>query len=639
MTRADRRVLNCNLTPIKQGASMAINSNEPQFSQQAESQQQAPQQPSGSYMNQPLFTLTSGGLFGSPIGRGLGSEVYSKFKDKLKDIFKSVIDPNAEIAIIDLDNVNEPALMYSTVIIAMRFKNRPNLGISYYPILLEDTGERLTPIIDNINGQQVEIMRMPEDAFDPILQAKAFEKVCKFFNSENCHGIEGTVIPCDFNMEDNRAIYSVALNAGWACGTDLETRDSAFRDLNLADTPSDSQLNVSVTFGKQTLLDSVGLPMRSDLVIDFDSRKNQGNNRYQSVNSGDKELKISQLTGFIDLVWLEEQQNAFNVAYMQNQPLKQKYASRLIITNLTSNHLYTMSSVLLALSTAVSLRDDNNWIQSFRPVPSSGREVDLGDIGALNIEANLSKEPSGFGTRVDTKSDQFRLEDLGQLVAALVRPGLMISMDCPTAGPQTWYLAMFAAAAKGHAGAYNDIYLAADRLTNGYFGGIFKQGTPIFTDTNNRIHNGYYTDKQGVRRDIRDIDHLAVCNLVGERNPHLIRDWADTFLRTAYPLPLRLAARKRMIQNLTGESAIFTGFSERVTFTGEFLLALTTAINATGIHVRVNTPLSGSDITATRGVATFADAALFTPGQTFMSPGGQQWQPNTQYGNQFSRYN
>ena len=614
-----------------------IKANEPQFAPQAEPQPQ-PQSTTGNYMNQPLFTLTSGGLFGSPIGRGLGSEVYSKFKDKLKEIFKSVIDPNAEIAIIDLDNVNEPALMYSTIIIAMRFKNRPNLGVSYYPILLEDTGERLTPIMDSINGTQVEIMRTPADAFDNILIAKAYEKVCKFFNTDNCHGTEGTVIPSDFNMEDNRAVYSVALNAGWACGTDLETRDPAFKDLNLAETPPDSQLNVTVTFGKQTLLDSTGLPMRSDLVINFDSRKNQSNNRFQSVNSGDKELKISQLSGFIDLVWLEEQQNAFNVAYMQNQPLKQKYASRLIITNLSSNHLYTMSSVLLALSTAISLRDDNNWIQNFRPTPSSGREVDLGDIGALNIEANLSKEPSGFGTRVDTKSDQFRLEDLGQLVAALVRSGLMISLDCPDQGPQSWYLKVFAAAANGHPGAYKDIYEAACQLTNGYFRSTFKEGLPIFTDVNNRIHNGYYTDKQGMRRDIRDIDHLAVCNLVGERNPHLIRDWADTFLRTSYALPLRLAARKRMIQNLTGESAVFTGFSERVTFTGEFLQALTTAINATGVHVRVNTPLSGSDITSTRGVATFADAALFTPGQSFMSPGGQQWQPNTQYGNQYVQY-
>lgn len=619
---------------------MTINTNDQRNQPQQPLYEQPVEQPNpqGSYMERPLFTLTSGGLFGSPIGRGLGSEAYSKFKDKLKEIFKSLIDPNAEIGIIDLDNVNEPVLMYSTIIIAMRFKNRTNLGVSFYPILLEDTGERLTPFMDTIIGQQVEILRTPADAFDDELLSRAFEKVAKFFNTDNVHSIEGCVIPSDFNMDDARAVYSVALNAGWACGTDLERRDPQFKDLNLVKTPNDSQLNVTVAFGKQTLLDATGLPMRSDLVINFDGRKNQGNARNQSLNSGDKELKISQLTGFIDLAWLEESQNAFNVAYQQNQQLKQKYAARLVITNLTSNRLYTMSTVLLALATAISVRDDNNWIQTFRPIPSNNREIDMGDIGALNIEANLNNEPSGYGTRVDTKSDNFRLEDLGQLVAALIRPGLMISLDCPDAGPQAWYLTVFAAAARGHNPAYMAIYNAAQTLTNDNFGSLFKIGTPMFTDLNNRIHNGYYIDKQGQKRDIRDIDHLAVCNLIGERNPSLIRDWADTFLRVVYPLPLRLAARKRMINQLTGESAVITGFSERVTFTTEFLVALTTAIAATGTNMRVNTPLTGSDITATRGVASFADQALMAPGQTFMSPAGQQWQPNYQVGNQYSRW-
>ncbi len=598
-----------------------------------------PQQPNEGFMKKPLFTLTSGGLFGSPIGRGLGSEVYSKFKDKMKAIFESVLDPNAEMAIIDLDNVNEPALMYSSIIIAMRFKNRPNLGVSYYLILLEDTGDKLLPAMDNINGQQVEILRLTCDAFDDVLYQKAYYKVAGFFNTDNIHYVDGTVIPADFNLEDNRAIYSIALNAGWACGTDLETRDPEFVDLNLAASPADSQLNINVAFGKQTLLDATGLPMRSDLVINFDSRKNnQGPQRNQSVNTGDKELKISTLSGFIDVAWIEQGQNAFNVAYAQNQQIRQKYAARLIITNLASNHLYTMSSVLLALATAVSVRDDNNWIQTFRPAGIAGREVDMSDIGALNIEANLSKEPSGFGTRVDTKSDSFRLEDLGQLVAALICPGLMISMDCPEAGPQSWYLSVFNMASKGSPGAYSAIFSAAQQLTNFNFGRNFAEGEPIFTDVHNRIHNGYYVDKQMQRRDIRDIDHLAVCNLVGERDPRLIRAWANTFLGKNEAAPVRMAARKRMIQNLTGESAVFTGFSERVTFTSRFLDALVTGIAAAGVSVRVNTPLSGSDITATRGVATFADQALLQPGQTFMSAGGQQWQPNYQMGSRYGRW-
>lgn len=592
-------------------------------------------------MNQqrPAFSFHTGGLFGSPIGRGLGSDVYNKLKAKLTEIFKSTTDKNAEIALIDLDNVNEPALVYSSIIIAMRFKDRPEVGVSYYTILLEDTGEKLQPIFESINGQQVEILRVTSDAFDNVLTKKAYDKVCQVFNTTNVSDVDGCILPADFNVDDNRAVYNIALNAGWACGTDLEVRTPGFHDLNLVDLKNESTLNVTLSFAKKQLADAVGSPMRSDVLINFDSRKNTQGNKFGSVNSGDKEVKISEVSGFIDLVLMENSMNPFNAyapqqpgAYGQMNQSLQKYGARLIITNLANNHIYSMSAVLLALATSVSVKDDNNWVQAFRPLPTGSKEIDMGDIGALNIDANLTNDPSGFGVRIDTKSDSFRLEDLGQLAAAMIKQGLMISMDCPEYGPQSWYLSVFSAASMGSSQAYQVIYHAANVLTNGLFGEIFQMGSAMFTDVNNRIHNGYYIDKNGMKRDIRDIDHLAVCNLVGERNPQFIKDWSDTFLKTQYPQPLRLAARKRMIQNLTGESAVFTGFSQRVTFTGEFMNALTNAIARTGLAVRVTTPLSGADINSVRGTATFANAALMQPGSSFMSAGGYNYQSNNQFG-------
>lgn len=610
---------------------MAIqqDSNQQSFAQQGQPMPEQPQTPH----HQP-FSFHTGGLFGSPIGRGLGSETYAKFKNKLQEIFKQTTDKNVEIALIDLDNVNEPALVYSCLLIAMRFRDRPQLGVSYYTILLEDTGEKLQPVYDNINGQQVEILKVTSDAFDSVLAQKAFEKASLAFNTVEARAVDGCVLPADFNLEDNRAVYGIALNAGWACGTDLEGRFPDSMDVNLAAVKHESSLNVNVSFNRKQLLDAVGNPMRSDVLINFDSRKNTQGNKFASVNSGDKEVKISELSGFIDLVWLDNPQNNFNLYMQQNQQQMQKYGARLIITNLVSNHIYTLPSVLLALATSISVKDDNNWIQAFRPIPTSSKELDMADIGALNIEANMMKDPSGYGVRVDTKSDNFKLEDLGQLVAALVKPGLMISMDCPEYGPQSWYLSVFSAASLGSQQAYAAIFNAAMTLTNGLFAKYFQMGTAMFTDTNNRIHNGYYIDKNGQKKDIRDIDHLAVCNLVGDRNPQFIRDWSDTFLKVQYPQPLRLFHRKKMIQALTGETAVITGFSQRVTFTSAFMDALIASIIEVGLSVKVSTPLSGSDITSVRGVATFAHAALMQPGSSFLSPGGYQYQNQYPFGQQ-----
>lgn len=591
--------------------------------QQPERQEPQRAQPAGSAAPRSgnTFSFHSGGMFAAPIGVGVGSEYYGKVKAGLTEIYKTA-NENVEIALIDLDRANTPALAFSAIVVALRFKQNPKAGVAYHIIVLEATGDKLTPVFENIGNQQIELTRYTSDAMDDVLQAKAEEKVRKAFPTNAVHIVDGTVVPASFNPDDKYAMHRLALNAGLAAGTELETNNEGFADLNLVHMQNDSTMQINIGFNRQQIEDAVGNPMRSDALINFVSKKNgQQQQRNVSVNSGDKETKVSEVSGFVDLLW-----NPVNPAgqlnpYQQQMQMAhtQKYAARLVITNLASNFSYTPGSVLLALMTAMALRDDSNWIQAFRPLPSSGNEIDLTDIGALNIEANLRNEPNGYGTRIDTKSDNFKLEDLGQLVAAMVQPGLIVSLDCPEGGPQSWYLSVFAAASAGHVGAQDIIYSAANQLTNGNFGQFFPKGSAMFVDQNNVVHLGTWIDRNGVKRDIRDIDHIAVANLVGERNPQLIRDWSDTWLRTNYPLAQRLAARKKMISGLTNETATFTGKATRVTFSAAFLDAVSKGIRATGLPVRVNTPLSGSDFNNQRGVASFANSALLAPGQSFQA--------------------
>lgn len=576
------------------------------------------------------FSFHGGGLLAAPISRGVGSEFYSLLKTNLTEVYKTA-HGDTEIALIDLDNINEPALAFSSIIVAIRLKNQAELGVAYHVIMLESTGDKLSPRQQNINGQNIEEYLVTSDAMDDILVAKAQEKVRRAFPNGPWHLVDGVVVPSNFNVNDKFAVHQLALNAGLACTTELAVRDRNFQDLNLAQMANDSSLNVNIGFNRTQIADAVGAPMRSDILINFASKKQgQQGGRYASVNSGDKEVKVSEVSGYVDLLW-NPMQGAVHNPYNPNQQVQtQKYAARLVITNLASSYSYTPASVLLAMATALSLREDNNWIQTFRPAPANGSEIDMTDIGAVNIEANLMNEPSGFGTRIDTKSDSFKLEDLGRLVAALIQPGLIVSLDCPEVGPQSWYLSVFAAASNGSQAAYRVIYDAANQLTNGAFGRHFPQGSAMFVDTNNRVHLGHWSDRRGEKRDLREIDHIAVCNLAGERNPQAIRDWSDTFLRTQFPLLQRLAARKRMISALTNETAQFTGFAQRVTFSAAFMDALSKGIRETGLAVRINTPLSAADFNNQRGVAGFAGAALLAPGQTFMQQAGYG------YSNQFN---
>lgn len=598
---------------------MSVNYTPDQETQQQASQQRGRPATGWSFHDQSLYT--------APINRGLGSESYNQMKEILSEIFKQSND-SVEVALIDLDNSEERALAFSAIVVAMKHKRMPDLGVAYHVLVLEATGEKLSPRYENIHNQQVEIQLATSDALDEVMMKLALDKVKRAYSTGPWHYTEGCVVPAEFNVTDRALVHKLALNTAMALWAELQRADRSFQDLNLAHITNDSQLAVNVGFSRNQITDAVNNPIRSDITVVLSSKKNNsaGANNNRVVNNGDKEIRVTEASAYTELVWDPvAPQNAFNMAFqpMMTPMQTQKYAARLIITNLSANINYTVGSVLLALATSLSLRDENNWIQAFRSAPTERNTVDLTDIGAINIEANLLNDPSGYGTRIDTKSDSFKLQDLGQLIGTLVKPGLIISLDCPENGPQTHYTSIFSAAANGAPRAVEMILDAADRLTNGTFRNLFPAGAPMFVDTNNRIHNGYWTDNKGQRRDIRDIDNLAVCNLIGERNPEVIRKFSDTFLKGQMPLMSRLDTRKRLISSLTGETAVFTGFSQRVTFSAAFMEALAQGIRNAGLQVRTITPLSGSDFNDQRGVASFSQQALLAPtAPSFMSAGG-----------------
>lgn len=559
----------------------------------------------------------TGTLLAAPISRSVNSKVYDKLKTGLEEAYKGA-DTQLEIALLDLDKSNEPALAFSSIIIAMRNKQAPHLA-AYHVLTLAATGDKLAPHYENIGSQQWEVIHVPSEAIDDILLQKAKNKVAQAFQRSEPIFCDATVIPADFNVEDVDAIHQVALNSGLACSTELHIRSKDFQDMNLSAMAHDTSLGVNITFNRTQVADVVGNPMRSDIQVAFSSKRSN-NQRNGSVNSGDRELKLYEASGFTDMVWAPlANTNALGQWNTNAAVQTQKYVARLVVTSLRSEFSYTPASVLLALACAQVVRDDNNWIQSFRPMATQG--VDMTDIGALNIEANLMNDPSGIGARIDTKEDKFKLPDLGKLATALVQPGMLISLDCPEYGGESWYTSMFISASRGNAGAYAMIYNAAMELTNGEFAKHFPNGSQMFINTNNRIHMGTYVNNRGEKRDIRDFDHIAVANLVGERDPQTLRGWSDTFLRDDYPLVQRLAARKRIISALSGETAVFTGFAERVTFSRGFIEALTAGVLATGLPVNVTTPLSNSDFNDQRAVAKFAGSGLVSPGSTFQNRG------------------
>lgn len=576
----------------------------------------------------------AGGMFGAPIGRGIGSEYLNKISENLGTIYKTA-NPEFQLDVLVFDKGNEISLAYSAIAVCIRTKTSNITAV--HVMIVEATGEKLNPIFDNINNVQVEIMRVTGDAFDGELVKIVNERVSKAFPNTTVVIVDGCVIPEEFDPSNPVHMHLLARNAALAGGTEVDARDPNFRDLNITEDGRGTSLIIDIGFNRHQIDDAVGLPMRSDVLVQFRSQK-PGQNQNQSVNSNDRDMSISEISGFLDLLYapMQAQQNP----WAQPVPgMTQKFASRLVITNLATNIGYTPGMVLLALASSLTLNNDGNWIQSFRPSATTGKDIDMYDVGALNIEGNLENNQTGYGVPPDTKGREFGSDDLGRFISSLVRPGLMISIDVPDCGPQTWYTSVFRDAANGSQAAIDVIYRAAMELTNGNFAKHFAAGTPMFDDLYNRVHLGYWTDKTGQRRDIRDIDYLAVANIIGRNSPEYLRDWSDTFLRVQYPLPMRLAGRKKMIETLTNMTAVFKGFASRVTFSAPFLTALGRGCTDAGLVPQVKTPYSSLDFNSQRGVAGFVNTALMAPGQNFGMTGFGTYNPQMyNQGNLYHRY-
>ena len=607
---------------------MAVNDTQENVKPQP--QFQAPPPPRQS----PVFG-TSGRPFGSLIGRGGGPEIYTKIKKGLEEIYKES-QPNIESALIDLDKVNNPDLAFSCIIVAARLKDHNTNVVAFHILVLEATGDKLTPRIDSYNGKQIEILQTPATAVDQILVKLAISKVAAAFPNRSIHYCDACIVPADFNPDDKNALYLLASNAGMACVTELEVTDPNFRDLSLNDLRTDRSLVVDIELSKNHRLDIMGHPVRSDLMVTFASRRNQNSNTANvSLNNGDGESVFSQIGGYVDLIWNPPNAGQdFNQWANPNKPPQtQKYIAEFVITSVEPQIACTPAAVLFAIGTALVVGDGNNWVQVFKPSTTNGKEIDLCDIGALDLEANLKNDPSGVGEHINTKVESFTLQQLGMLVSLLIQPDMVVSLDCPESGPQAWYLSVFADASRGSMDAQAIVLRAFDELTNGSFSRHFKQGDPLFINPGNMVHNGYWTGRNGQIRDIREFDHLAVCNLVGEKRPKVLEDFTDTYLQTKYPIQQRLYARKNILTTLSNETCVITGLSTRVTFSSQVWSAYMAAVRESQISVKINTPLTGTDFNNQRATGAYAGAGIIPAGHIFNNEGyGQNNTRNGYFG-------
>lgn len=564
--------------------------------------------------------------FGAIIGQNMGGEMVTAFRNNLAAIYASS-SKEWEFSVIALDRDSNNGLYFSCIVIMVKKANTALMP--FFTLILEGTNKPLSSVNRSTPaGVTVEITRLSSDAADKALFAMVKQRLEVAVGSmsigedktklvkPNLSKIDSMVIPADFDVNNKEAVHQVAYIAALACGNEIGTHSPNFEDINVArlvKASPNNMLSIYVNYGRSLRFDAVNLPIRSDARCIFKDSTQVKNNDI-SVNTVDHSTYMAELNGYMDLVYVGG--NEIN-PYMPNTQVTRmdNYACRFVITDVDRLNGFTPANMLLALATASSLSADNNWMMAFRPQSMDRRAIDITDIGALGYENNVSNDPALAFKKFDTKAENFTFGQLTWLLSTLLKPGVMVSLDVPDSSSQTWYMSLFGEAERGNQNAREMVVKAANHLTEGRFP-IDYNTNELFIDTGNRVHMGYYISKNGDRRDIREIDYLAIANLAGENDREKIIEWSDTFTRLDRSIEVRLADRKRIILWATDNTAVFTGWAQRVTLNIKFLDTLVNSTIACGLRANLVQPMSSGDFSDIRGRASFVENGLFS-GRSF----------------------
>lgn len=564
-----------------------------------------------------------------PISGITGSEYVNKFAEKIDKIIENTTSRNFSFSVVKLDK-EEHGTYASAVILCALPKLTPDQGIFCYTMILENTSENMAPIQETSNGVTIIKPIVVSDCYDRDFRAIQKEVInAKLGLSErnNATVCGVTVIPSDFDMESETVFNNLIKNAGFAIASLYYRKNIAKESentFNLKRTKNDdSYIQVQASYNVGTHYDVVGLPQRSDVVLTFTENKLK-NNQIQSLNNRQgKSTVFGTLTGYIDVFWNPVENVGHNPFGYSNfsQANTQKYSPLFVIRSLKTARAGTLEGHLAMLLASAAMSFNNEWVNSFQSRWLNSRREenrnknDLGDVGVLNIEANLplNGQPSvgQFGKPIDTREDSFGLNEFISFMKAVMRPELFIAIDMPIHGAESWYMDDFLAStdiASNRSIQYEEVIFAAlNNLTAGYFNNHFKSGSRLWLQQPMPYHVGWYRASDGTKRDLADIDLLAVMNRIGVNDPNIGNRWAATWVPNLKNVQLQLTERMEIIKEILGHSNVVqTGWGQRAFINPEVINALCAAAADIGFNMSFSSAFTNQNNFGGRAMFDFA---------------------------------
>lgn len=523
-----------------------------------------------------------------PIAMSNTAEALEQFRRDFVEAMPSKDDNNMLVANVFPIDANNAGIPFSLVVVAAYKRGNEAAGVGYHTFLLAGSADTLRPREESSRGQRLFIVQVPGDGYDDRTRTVVKQVLNQHYPNAALLSADAEVIAEGFPTakEDPQAIADCVKNAFAAIKSAIDRNDPTVIQLKLTAEESNETYNtVHVQHRQNHIYDRGHMPVRADVIIDLQSREGRGRaNSRDSIDQLVSGTRISRIGGYYDVIYAPSEAAVSNNDLYSSRDRDSRgdeyrtYALR-FITTFNDTIDFSPTTMLLAQATMNAAGDSGEVMRAFEPNLSIG-EDDMRNIGALAIEPNLARLERGFGERFETKNASFTTAKRQSLLRAVLRPGVVFSIDVPECGASTWQHIDLLAAAQGNQKAMNRLYDAACWLTDGHFEDLYGRNDAIVDSHVERIHAGYYTEGTGgARLDLRDFDYLALLNLLRpekEEDLQVIQKWSMAASTNDDSL-LSQSERFEIIRDFV-PTAVVTGYFQRFNFNIDWNIALTEAI-------------------------------------------------------------
>ena len=546
-----------------------------------------------------------------PISVRSNSDQLNQYRDGLEKALTENINRTYEghygVLAYDKSNLNTA---WSVLLVWFNEKAGNKNYSAVFKLIVESTGGALRPQTLNYQGSQFNRVLVPGDLDGTALNTKLEKSIRDQFGQDIQLLDAGTsVIYREVDATNKTQMTNLIQAATTACwevmSKALGEQEEPFSPKSLG---ANDVLSANIDTNPTPVVGIDGLPIRSDIRITLSgSEATNRDNRDANDGLHQASIDLTEIDLYVDVIHRGADATNVKPQYGRGgrEILEPLFQPVINITNVTNRvSMMSLELAIAAIATTTILADNGEWQIAFKP-QFDDRRAGIRDVGALGYEMAPYLDPKARPERVDTGAADFDGRALRDFLAETMTEYPVVRLHIPETGPQTWLLGMFLAAANGDRDAQDALNKAADNLTLGSFGSIYRDmgGREIAYDMQNRFPMGPYRSSTGEKFDIRELDdYIAESNIFGEKNGDTVIDWANTHEMTNVPVDVRTAKRVEILRHASQDTFELKGYGQVVEIDGIWLRAVAAGMVDAKMDIRSGSLLLDYRAGVQRGV-------------------------------------